>query len=515
MKVDMSGFVAQMHSLMQDGKPIPTVQFRAGSDIDTLVSTLTELVIANYQLDTSDKETVTKEEFIQVVTDRLNTLQDDEVYGPVFNSVDMVANQLYLHTNKTIATLKNTVAPLVDDLTKDILEYRDKVLMDMGAEVLVEKANGPRKDYLVMDWKAIDTLGGRDLVMTQVRDITKMNIPEPTKSVDSYILSKMDKVKYLIRMENEDYQEMLNLVCKATKLDSEKGAKYISLVFDPESYRQTTMTLLNNWHHGRPATMCAQFTEFIHTMYPVLSIIKKMGLPLSNEVKDQLNANIEAMKQLCMAMGYYLIYNREFNFKDALILNDNSVNGDTFDIFTASGGEVKDIDYHIRANYELKGNIPLPFSGIKMDKVLADRSNVNIAMEQFNTDILGKVTFIKHDATTKAFKYIVHKFAKSKLDSRDKNISEAGYLHQANLAMEAFSNRLNGSDDSIEDALYGFLIQTYHKDSLLGYTCDLYRKEAVSAMESHSELDTNVSNWIEYKVSSKIMTKALADICLN
>jgi len=515
MKIDMSGFTAQMHSLMQDGKPIPAVQFKHGSDMDALISNLTELVIANYSTDTADKETVTKEEFIQVVADRLNMLREDEVYGPMFSAVDTVANQLYIQTNKVFSKLKNEIAPAVEMLATDILAYRDKVLMDMGAEVLVDKVNGPKADYVVMDWKAIDTLGGKDLIMTHVRDITKMSIPEPTKAVDGYILSKMDKVNHLIRMESSDYQEMLDLVCKHTKLDSEKGAKYVSLVFDPASYRDTTMVLINNWQHARPATMCLQFTEFIHTMYPVLNVIKKMGLPLSNEVKDMLNANIEAIKQLCMAMGYYLIYNREMNFKDALILDDKSVNGDTYDAFTASGGEVKDIAYHLRANYELKGNITLPFSGVKMDAVLADRNNVNKAMEQYNTEIMGKVTFIKHDATTKAFKYVAHNYAKSNMAAKSADISEAGYLHQAHVAMEASANELNGSDHSIEDALYGFLIKLYHKDNLLGYTCDLYKKEAVAAMEAHNELSAKVGNWIEYKVASKVMTKAMADICLN
>ena len=515
MKIDMSGFTAQMHSVMQDGQPIPKVQFKAGSDIDVLISKLTELVIANYPNDTDGKDEVTKEEFIQVVADRLNLIREDEVYGPMFGSVDVIANQLYIHTNKVFTTLKSEIAPAVEMLATDILEYRDKVLMDMGAEVLVEKVNGPKADYVVMDWKAIDTLGGKDLIMTHVRDITKMNIPEPTKAVDGYILSKMDKVNHLIRMESSDYQEMLDLVCKHTKLDSEKGAKYVSLVFDPASYRDTTMALINNWQHARPATMCLQFTEFIHTMYPVLNVIKKMGLPLSNEVKDMLNANIEAIKQLCMAMGYFLVYNREMNFKDALILDDKSVNGDTLDTFTASGGEVKDIAYHLRANYELKGNITLPFSGVKTEAVLADRNNVNKAMEQYNTEIMGKVTFVKHDATTKAFKYIAHNYAKANMASKSADISEAGYLHQAHVAMEAFANELNGSDHSIEDALYGFLIRMYHKDSLLSYTCDLYKKEAVAAMESHNELSDHVGKWIEYKVASKVMTKAMADICLN
>lgn len=552
--IDMSGF----GELAKKGT-LPSLTFDKHSDLYRLSAILTERVTAKFAQYTADKDEVTQEEFTEAVVEILDDLQDEPDLTPVHVEMQQLANTLYLEIQSCFHTLRYDIAKTVDHLVTKIYTERDLHLKANGMDALCNDTNEPEdplkveetslpegdggqlpphetedpsavntpategdgqqtpprdtedaSSYEELNWDAIfQHVGTFDMLVTEVEAFSRLTgLITPTRVGEPYIAQKMSAQAYDIEINDADFEEAVKQTSRIVG-NNEHIKTALNIAFKANAYLAFYQEFMRVYQRATPMEQCLYTANLLQFFLPTFKAMKRLSISsLTDEKLDQLNSNLENIKRICLASAYQTWFHRKVTFGRAILLDKKTINPDCKADFFSNGGTYTHLKNHVRA-YHVVRALSFPSTGVGSDVVLKQQQMAATFLEQYDKDLLQKKNMLRMDATTKAFHRVMEEYVRDNADKCPAHLdaSSRGYL--AYQMAESISSKLHGSDDNLEHAVYTFLLQYFYPNTTVAKIFDMYNKETVAAVESHSDLGLVDVTRIDAQTALELMATKL------
>lgn len=483
--------------LKQQFTELPSVEFMESSAF----SRVHQFFMEHLQLDLDSA--TTDEEIIDTVISQLEALMVNPNHVSTTTTLDLSAGKLTQEVSGAFNLLRHNVSDLVSSLSAEIGAAQGIELRRAGAEVLVSESAAPSTDFGVLQWGQLQTR----LYVGEVIDATCRACDILNKEISPsnvvYALRKLPLPDFKEIDLNEDAKN--DLLDKLTRVVTSSNRDEIAGVFSAVisgSEFNRHCNELKAWANETPDG----YSNVLSRTKLITQVVKGLAtipIDLATETMTSLTHNINLLRTANYIGEFYLI-DIMMKREGILILSKNLLNGPEVAKLTAAGGSFADVAYHIRAGYEGR---EIPMTGISTARVLEFRENVNKTIAEQNANLMTKMKIVKSKAMNKAYHNVLNTYLLSLTpEVLPENISLKDFYQTHYPKIVNTLDRFRSKQDNVEDALYAFILQVWHNNSLVQTLYNYLGREYTKLAESENGAadDSAVANVDAYVVSTLV-----------
>lgn len=452
---------------------LPYFEFKDNNDIGRIINICsTASIVLDANLSPSEIVEKTIEQVSEYLTNPENSL--------LLNELDYIGKHFSVEIQSCFHTLKNSVKVVVDELFQDVSEKFQELVQREGGDILLEESNRTKlantSKFEFLEWNGIGSSSAINNVLTIVKSICNLPNIEPNKMHFNIALNKIIRPQYKdtnLISNKETYQKNVEIVREyfATNykyITEDDGKRFFDIVTNQTNYIAAFQTIKKELQSI--STINQVIKKIIFDANNMLdfaeAIAKFVELDVSNEVKDQILTNCEALKESAYITLFGCLYYKENIFNDKLIITKELINYPVFQKAQKQGIDLDNIDGYLKAYYYKK---ELPLTGIPLDAVLT--SDINSKLDEINAKIRMNKHVIFGKCLHNAFNYIVkNKFSylceHFGIDKSDKIKLQTLYNNYLRSA-DSLSKRLHGEIGKVEDILFDLIIHTFFDGTLI------------------------------------------------
>jgi len=474
MAFSFSGFQAM---LIQSFPEIDIKGFIDETEFNRIFQYLVEQIDIQIDVDTPTAE------LVSAVVSQLESIMTDSEHIDITSLLDKAANSLTLEITGAYHKLRGPIHDTVSAMTEEAIGKYEQNLIDVGAEVLLDKVVAPSVDFNILRWGKLSRSGYTEEVYSDIREFTNLGNPERTIANVVYATNRIPQMGFKDTTLNQDALDIIidELNLSIPDRNREDIAEALPVFLKLRRYNGYCANI-----KSKPIEWIVDRSIFITS---IANALNAMSLDLSDDTIDIIKNNIQFVNTATRVAEYKSIMTMK-DLKGSLIIGDNLLNESELKRFTDAGGTNEDIAYHLRALYEDK---TIPRKGISTDTVLDFRDRVNRIIGSKHDAVRSKMHIIKLKA--------LHQALKSVFDKHLREVPEE-ILPSGRTALEHYRinskhisriiNMLTKDSDNIEDSIYAFLMEVDYPDTLVNTLYKYLGKEYGKLIDANDDPDTNI-----------------------
>ncbi len=428
----------------------------------------------------------------------LEKLKDDPEYSSLFIRLDSLANKLYLATLQQINTLKNELADRIDTIAKAIRKERDDILVKSGIDSLVGEEYKPIP-LNKMKWESIDSVGGSTYIFHKLQEYTNVPIDKVTTATLRYISAKWKpSLTITPKFDTKYFDTIYSIVNKQVNIDRNTFNNLMNYFIDNTSYRTLVSLTRRKWNDAHAMNTIHEFNTLVQQLHAIYAAVSSTVTDvMSNTLMSEFEKNLQALHLLYLSMAAYIHYYRTSVYNNSIILDENTVNADVFEEVEDGTTDVteEDIMKYIRVHHTLK-KVNIPNSGISLKEISHHKEYTNKKLEEHTKNLRTKIKTIRGQATATAMNKVLNEVITNRFTSIDEAKVYRGMLPK-------YLSMVQEEQNTIEDVLYQYYIDTDYKDTQIGTVYTYYKSNIADKVATESndiEFNSNIQNDIEQNI---------------
>lgn len=451
-----------------------------------------------------------------------NEEESNKILQTLNNVAANISNPLY---QADVETLNNIVDAYVIQITNsfNILNFIKSSVDEIKAKVeasinemasvsdvlvkydIVDKA-AFKSDFTMMPWEDINKIGTPFFVTSQLKDIVsyfekntnvELNTTVFTITYNSILGFYKEKVISTVAGSPEQFNRLVDYCHAKTEISRDTIVKYATTLMDGNMLASWGNLIRSNFRVDSIDCSSIMSTIFeITNMNEIISIITNKecveAVAFNVEQNSVITENIEYITPTIL-LGYVFVSAMRNSFKNRLILSTQVINPDGLIEFKKSGKDERDIAAFLYAKNMQK----VPDQGIYTDAVLASIESVNKNLETDKASLgrMAKLELnkIKH----KAFVHHMTLFMKA-LSTEPKISNLESYIRH-------MGDDYIGLDGSLENAIYGVIINAEYGNTFIQTLYDKLGKAYVEVLSKVNEADATIISETENGVIANII----------
>lgn len=477
-----SGFEALM---LQNVSSLPDIRISAKSGLINLFNELVGKVSLRLESDATDKEIVS--ETMSIIESMLN----DPDYANLTADIQRAANALSKEVSQAFYTLRGPLHDQVSSISAEVRSRTDNNLRIQGAESLIAEDATPSVDFAIVNWGNLKNMAYATSILDTVNAMTGLKGYDIERGDLQYARKAMQKQEgfQIIELNKEIKDELIQLINKVVNSrEIDELADTFEIFLSPSRFTG----YCNNMHRYSGVTddlagACAWVLNRVELVRSVTKAINTIPLNLSDQTKESLFSNLKKIEAVATLGEYFLLYCRERMFKDKLILNSNMINNEELVKFRNQGGTVEDIAYYLRVFHK---QAPVPFDGVATERILGRRQDVKEQIKQADGKLQMRKKIIMGKAVYGAYVDTLTSYLQNLGEEvLPEGVSAKDFFKENFFRVKYTAERLHGSDDNIEDALYTFLLDTWYDKTLVKTLFSYMGREYAKMIQQYDNLD--------------------------
>lgn len=459
-----------------------------------------------------DEQPLEAEKVVEKVTETEGELQEDEGFKACYGDLARIANRLGAAAVQTINMLDNEVTEDVDSLENSIKERAEEILVDEGQQAVVDKP--VEAHFKVLKWdKYLNAMGGVESLGEHYKTLLHAN-PSYDFIDLKYAIGKPEFKIEALNFHPETKQDIIRRVSEKAGNAAQRMAviKLYEAATDPYTYdgllRNTVGELCTASSLGKALRGTCNVLAGIR---PMLQIFKKTPLDITNEMNDQLHANLDKVENLFNLMGYALVATRK-NFQNAYLIDEDTVNGDQEEALEESGATPEDAQMMLDAMYKAPG-LEVPLNGISVKAIAENKQQIRASYAKHAAALKSDAINVQQKAIVRAGMEVLSQYLESTPESRlPQGLTKEQFL-KANLPhVQSHLGLLNlNGDHSLNTMLYDFVLSTHYSETMAPELHRLLGKEVVE----HLKLTPNMSSEDLLLVKVSAVAKMISEFIVD
>jgi len=442
---------------------------------------------------------------IRVETDG-NTNEQD-IYADIVNQIDKafydsnneysnvlfnMASEIGQEITDAFVYISGPLRDEVNSLSQKINEEMSVTLSRMGAETLLNDNVSPDVSFGLVYWK--NNKSQEDIVdkattatrMT-IKELRKNNLPNMAIRAKEFV-SKFKEVK----LEENVHEMILGTLNKiVTGEEHSNIARTWNCLCNRINFAQLGNDVYNFLNDIKNISLAVKIKDEVERISQVIKGVENLNLsPINTEVVEAINNNKQILSDLVSVTEYGLLLTKE-TYAGTLILTPTLLNGEVFDEFKKQGGTLADIAYYLRINYNINNPLnektkTLERYGIPMNVVLSGREKINKTIANDNINIKMNSKVVRTKALRTAYTHTLVSYFNNIPDTMiPERMTKSDFINRHQYLINRSINAFDVNENNLEDSLYYFLIELWHKETFV---------EVV-----HSYLNTECSKMVRLK----------------
>ena len=419
-----------------------------------------------------------------------------------FRAFDTLANNIGTGIINTFNILSSSVKPTVDILLKDI---REKAAEELRKNEVVDENNEITVTYETADWKEVfEQFGGEEEVVRAFKEAFKFT---PSLSPVDIKLAAGDR---RFRFESLPFEISEELTKSLQSMSSERAALLVTggrffinelmnpvlLAFSKGMYRSLFMLVKN---------ILASKAE--------LENIDVSRLNVLDHAREAIAERIKTIEEAFLVCAYAALIARDRLLKNqVIVLEHGLLNGDVTADMNAAEISEEDITKFVRIQYLAK-NRELPSTGIRLQDIVDTKVVTN---EQFESDSAARTLRLSkanYDATAKAAEEVLTEYLRmTDASLLPANVSGEMFAKMHAAEVRRAVHRIDtSSDENLENVLYSFVIDLWHKGTTVETAHKLFGEAVIKQMSINNGIDEKDADLIDVSVAAAIAAEFLVD----
>lgn len=490
---------------------IPEIRLNPNSDIGLISSNIASLSFNSELIEESNPN-------MDVIFDAISEyLANSENIARV-ESLDRISKAFAVIIENSYTTLNSIITPTVDDIRKSIDERYAVLLTREKADSLLPVDNTSivsESSYSFITWDGVDSPMQRQQVidnacvnanlnqiqlsqmnLAYIRNKLKfagvVNIQLPD-DLHNQILSKL----YAIFASNPTFSESLinrifNIITNSEAYDRCMN-EYIFKINDTKNIALSVLDVINFTYGFKTAAQ---------------NILQIISEDISPDAISTLQANIDTVMKSVTAMQYWLIYVKENNFKDSLIITENIINQPVYNEFVAEGKSIVDIYNYTKAFYFER---QIPNYGISIEVVKSADTLDRLA--RASAKVQANAQFIKSKCLIAAYNHAISQFlTDEKYKEIFPSLTNKVFSHQFAVIASAKAVALAGDIANTDNVLYDLIISSFYDKSIIA---TLYKYLGTNFDDLTDNVDDDITDDKIIEVQATAIVEMLVDYLMS
>lgn len=454
-------------SLSEDIQRLPNIQFNEN------VSSLNQYaeIIQNAVLSRCDEtklknpETRTAE-----LLSKYDELRSSGLFNSVFELLDQTAGYLSSGLNTSFIKLQDDVAPEVNDLEQalsTVNESADDHIVEDGGDVEPEPTDNASANMHILNWQAYtNLLGGKEVLV----DYHKNNYKYASENFTDvqYVIGSgkltIEPIEGVNRQQlDREIGRVVNKMCGDNATAAFDMMNVFKVATDPHEFNRNVNALQIVASGSDIGNHIDTLTDFITTTNSVLRAAEKCRFNLSAKACEQIANNLKKVHELMMLEGYALLAARK-NYRNALVINRHTINGDVYDEFIDQGGKMVDINRYLNFYHPSSRSKTLPVKGIYLKSVLDAKQDLATHYTEDLKRNTAKQNRLKLERKMRETNALLNDYLANVPDTRiPEGMSRAEYVRSNQRYVDSVVTQLDRDPDhNTQRLLYDFVFQTQY-----------------------------------------------------
>jgi len=377
----------------------------------------------------------------------------------VTSLLDKIANDLSGAISSSYNILKTTLYEEVSALGATMLSRYNEELRNVGAEVLISDSSKPSVDFNMLDWDQLKSPAYVAEVLTTIANLG-IKDPVPNNNNSLYAINKLPLGGFT---PIEFSPEVLTTITDGlsgilVSIDAIRVKDAFNIFIDRRRYIAYSKTL------SSPSAEVASVLAETKLVKQVIKALEYLNMDISVETKGYLFENLKALRYTTHIIEFLLL-TKKASTAGYLVVSRDLLNEEELKRFYVAGGTLEDIAYHLRMFYDKKA---LPLLGISTDTILEFKDKVDELVKAKNLEIKSMMRIIKHRASLAAIHETLNTYLKDVAEDIIPNkLSKMDFYRAYYPVITRIVDNFNTDKDNFEDVCYSFLINVWHKGSLV------------------------------------------------
>jgi hypothetical protein len=446
------------------------VAFREDSDLKRICDNISNEISVSVDSNTTEQDI-----YLDIVNQIDKSFYDkDSNYSDIlFNMASGVSQEI----TDAFCYISGTLRDEVSSLSEKINHEMTISLSKMGAETLLNDNVAPDVSFGLIYWqngnsqKNIDNVVERAIQATRMTNagLRKNNLPNMALRSKEFII-KFKEVK----LENSVHEMIIGTLNKIVPSEEYSNVtRGWDCICNKMSFAQITNNVYEFLNDIKNISLAIKIKDDIERISQVIKGVENLNLsPIDTETTTAINNNKQILNDLISVTEYGLLLTKE-TYKDTLILTPTLLNGEVYDEFKKQNGTLTDIAYYLRVRHNINNPLnekvsPITKYGIPMSVVLESREQINNIIANDNVNIKMTAKVIRTKALRTAYSHVLTEYFNNIPDSLvPEHLTKNDFINRNRHLVNKSINAFDVTENNIEDSLYYFLIEMWHKNTFI------------------------------------------------
>lgn len=431
-------------------------------------------------------------EIAELVCEEYNKLKADPTYSELFNALSVSANKFGTKIARVMNVLSNDVYPEMMSLKQKIYASQNELLAKAGLEEYSIDNTDPK--FNVMDWDAtLNLLGGSEVINEKFAAVNGFEGRHSENDLREALGSDAYKV-HTLKLDTEDQTKILQRMKEKLGKGDEYAPqvqKFYELVTDSYMFRGFTDRLL----HATPnstdiANILQESKFFLEDNLTILKMMQARSFNISDKAREILAHNLSAMENCMYLLGYEIDMFRD-HYQNALVIDRNLLNGDTYKDFANKSGRLQDIQDYLTVAF--KNDEKVPLHGIKAEVILDSRENVHKQLEENKIQLKRNLNKVHDQTLVESARNVLRDYVLT-LDNDliPEGIKREQYIQSLLPIVEAKLHKIDSNaDNNLESVIYEFLMDLTYDGTIVPKVHKMLGESVTKAIANKPELSSD------------------------
>lgn len=493
------------------------------TELEQATDFLTNALFLQFERRTEDKPTLTKAEFLEVVTSFMNEAQTDDELSVAFVEMANLSSELYTHYKQAMMQLQHTLAPTVESMSAAITDKMSTYLKQHGLPMLATTEGEDTSPFMQVRWDALQLYGGKSFLEEEISHMIGFTLGHTSysESTLSYILHKLDTRLESIDLTDGEFEEAVKQIeALDTNEDPEQPNEStldttacFRILCSPTAYAQYLYHVQNSPRMMHPAELVMKSNSDLKRFYHVIRNVHRTSVSFSDAQTDAINRNITIVRKALLAVCYQMLY-ADHVYADALLLSPTHVNAPVMERYLQQGGTEEQLQHYVQLSQHHKRVIPR--TGISMSWFMSAQEKNQEEYEAYSRKQLLQKQNVLNEARARGFDTVccahMQTVAKAKTAS---DLAMGDFCRQHYAVISGLKNQLYGEDRNTEDVLYQYLFDVTGTDYLTQSIYRRYQQSSATVMEEQNELSDSIMRQAEQDIQMDTMIDLLRPLLFS
>ena len=490
---------------------IPEIRLNPNSDLGLISSNIASLSFNSDLIEETNPN-------MDIIFDAIGEYLSNSENIARVESLDRISKAFAVIIENSYTTLNSVITPTVDDIRRIIDERYAILLTREKADSLLPVDNSTivsESSYSFITWDGVDSPMQRQQVIDNACVNANINQIQLSQMNLAYIRNKL-KFSGVVNLQLTDdiRNQILSKLYAVFTSNPVFSESLINRIFD---------IITNSESYDRCMNECSfKINDTKNIALSVLDIINftfgfktaAQSIPqiisddISTESMEVLQANIDTVMKSIIALQYWLIYVKENNFKNNLLITENIINQPVYNEFVAEGKSIVDIYNYIKAFYFDR---QIPLNGINVDTVKSADTLDRLA--KASAKIEANAQFIKSKSLIAAYNHAISQFiSDEKYLEVFPSLANKVVAHQFTVAANAKAVALAGDIANTDKVLYELIISSFYSNSIIA---TLYKYLGTNFDDLTDNADDDITDDRIIDAQATAVIEMLTDYLIN